>query len=194
MAPAASRRKKSKRSILLQLHEEAKTDKGGPASLADCHLLGERSILQLRLLLAVVKQWRGPKEEGTVQFMCQDAQLRYREVVSSKGGDKVDVKGGRRLSQCPGVRMAEWPSPFNPSRTVLLLVPHIYFGVRLLMMSVRMIPLLLTLVAGVQLQPDLRHGEGFFTTSTNILFFIHLKSTLDIFTELEDGIVEMYSE
>ena len=113
LAPAASRRKKSKRSILLQLHE-AKTDKGGPASLADCHLLAERSILQLRLLLAVVKQWRGPKEEGTVQFMCQDAQLRYREVVSSKGGDKVDVKGGRRLSQCPGVRMAEWPSPFNP--------------------------------------------------------------------------------
>ena len=52
------------------------------------------------------------------------------------------------------------------------------------MMSVRMIRLLLTLVAGVQLQSDLRHGEGLFTTSTTIRFL----STLDIFTELEDGI------
>ena len=27
------------------------------------------------------------------------------------------------------------------------------------------------MAAGVQLQPDLRHGEGFFTTSTTILLF-----------------------
>ena len=46
--------------------------------------------------------------------MFRDAQLRYGEVVSSKGGDKVDLKGGRRPSQCPGGRgstLAEWPSP-----------------------------------------------------------------------------------
>lgn len=96
---------------------------------------------------------------------------------------------------CLNVRGSEWQSGLHHSthRGLFCCWSHIYFGVRLLMMSVRMIPLLLTLVAGVQLQPDLRHGEGFFTTSTNILFFIHLKSTLDIFTELEDGI-EMYSE
>ena len=41
------------------------------------------------------------------------------------------------------------------------------------------------MAAGVQLQLDLRHGEGFFTTSTTIL--LNIKWTLDIFTELEDS-------
>ena len=45
-----------------------------------------------------------------------------------------------------------------------------------------------SMAAGVQLQLDLRHGEGFFTTSTTILlFYINIKWTLDIFTELEDS-------
>ena len=46
-----------------------------------------------------------------------------------------------------------------------------------------------TMAAGVQLQLNLRHGEGFFTTSTTILlFYINIKWTLDIFTELEDSL------
>ena len=130
--------------------------------------------------------------------MFRDAQLRYGEVVSSKGGGKVDLKGGRRLSQCPGGRgstLAEWPSPYEDcfvagptyilwSKVVDSQVPPTHCVVRLhrgsgnltrlLMMSVRMICLLLTLVAGVQLQSDLRHGEGLFTTSTTIRFLYPL--------------------
>ena len=65
LAPAS--RKKGKMSIL----HEVKTDKGGPASRTDCHLLEERSILQLglvfQLILAVVKQLRS-KGRGHCTF------------------------------------------------------------------------------------------------------------------------------
>ena len=65
-------------------------------------------------------------------------------------------------------------SQIPPTHCVVLLHRGSGNLTRLLMMSVRMIRLLLTLVAGVQLQSDLRHGEGLFTTSTTIRFLYPL--------------------
>ena len=104
-------------------------------------------------------------------------------MISKEGGVCLNV-------------LAEWPSPYEdcfvagptfilwskviddqqvpPTHCVVCLHRGSGNLTRLLMMSVRMIRLLLTLVAGVQLQSDLRHGEGLFTTSTTIRFLYPL--------------------